>query len=248
MGSVLDRRRLLFVAALSLQVRLLAGGLPSTDQFFPEVGDGGGLRTIFLVMNPGSESCQVSLALYRDNGTTWALSLNELTGPNVSVTVPPGGSLRLATPGEAGSPSVGWARLTADRPVAAQALFEIRNGGALVTQAAVESAGPHRNLALFFDQTAGTGTGIAAVNVITTNPVKVYVSELAEDGTTQRSTSFTLGPGQQTARFVSDLLGHESRKGSLQITATGPIAVTTLQQTGLVLATLPVVTRVLKAN
>ncbi len=248
MGDLVNRRGVLILAVISLQFRLLAGGLPSTSQFFPEVGDGGGLRTIFLLMNPGSQPCQVALDLFRDSGTTWTLSLNEYAGPNISLTIPAGGSVRLATPGEAGSASVGWARMTSDHPVAAQALFEIRNGGTLVTQAAVEASGPNRNLDFFFDQTGGTNTGIALANFLSTAPVKVYISEFTEDGTPNGDTSITLDPGQQTAQFVSKLLGNEPRKGSLRIEATGPIVATTLQQTGLVLATLPVVTRVLKSQ
>jgi hypothetical protein len=143
---------------------------------------------------------------------------------------------------------VGWASLTAGCPMAAQALFEIRTGTILVAQAAVESSGPQRNADLFFDQTSGTGTGIAVANLSSTLPVRVYVSEFDENGVPSGGATLTLGPRRQAARFVSELLGGQARQGSLRLEATGPIVVTTLQQTGVVLATLPVVPRILRAQ
>jgi hypothetical protein len=163
------------------------------------------------------------------------------------VDLPAGGSIRLATPGRALEPSAGWASLEADRPVTAQALFEIRFGGTLVAQAAIEGTVAHRNLDLFFDQSGGSNTGIAVANP-SPIPVKVYVAERAEDGTAAEASSFTLEPNHQTAQFVSELLGGGTLKGILRIVATGPVVVTSLQQTGLVLTTLPVATRVLRSQ
>jgi hypothetical protein len=240
-------RSLFLAAALWLQMSLLAGGVPSSWQFFAQVGDGGGLRTVFLIMNPNDLPCHVTVNLNRGNGTPWTLGLNDSPGARISVDLPAGGSIRLATPGRALEPSAGWASLEADRPVTAQALFEIRFGGTLVAQAAIEGTVAHRNLDLFFDQSGGSNTGIAVANP-SPIPVKVYVAERAEDGTAAEASSFTLEPNHQTAQFVSELLGGGTLKGILRIVATGPVVVTSLQQTGLVLTTLPVATRVLRSQ
>ncbi|GAB4111840.1 MAG: hypothetical protein Kow001_13540 [Acidobacteriota bacterium] len=240
-------RSLFLAAALSLQMSFLAGSVPSSWQFFAQVGDGGGLRTVFLIMNPNEFPCHVSVSLIRSDGTAWPLGLNDIPGSSPGLDLPAGGSIRLATPGTAPGPSTGWAVLRADRPVTAQALFEIRTGGTLVAQAAVEGTVAHQNLDLFFDQSGGSNTGIAVANP-SGLPVGVYVTELAEDGTPTESSWFTLEPNHQTAKFVAELLGGGARKGILRIAATGPVVVTSLQQTGLVLATLPVASRTLRSQ
>lgn len=229
--------------AVAVQMPVLSGSLPANLHFFPHLGDGGGLRTVFLVLNPTSRTCELQLELTRSDGTAWDLPLGSVRGPVVRMTLQPGGSRRLATAGTSAIPSVGWAKLSAECPVSAQAVFEIRDGNRLVTQAAVESTGPQRNVDLFFDSGNGTDTGIAVVNLSSQAPVQVRILEVLWDGTPDRSTELTLGPRQHSAKFASELLGKAVRGGILRLQATGPVAVTCLQQTGLVLSTLPVVTR-----
>lgn len=240
-------RSLFLAAALWLQMCLLAGSVPSSWQFFAQVGDGGGLRTVFLIMNPSDFPCTVTVNLNRADGQAWPLGLNEFPGARIVVNLAAGGSVRLATPGTAPEPATGWAALFSDRPVTAQVLFEIRSGGKLVAQAAVEGTVPHRNLDLFFDQSGGSNTGIAVANP-SGIPVNVYVSEFAEDGTAAEAAFFYLEPNHQTAKFISELLGGGTQKGILRIAATGPVVVTSLQQTGLVLTTLPVATRSFRSH
>lgn len=247
MNGIPAGRSLSLAAAWWLQMGLLAGGVPRSWQFFAQVGDGGGLRTVFLIMNPNDFPCHITVILNRANGQEWPLGLNEFPGARIGVNLPAGGSIRLATPGTVPEPATGWAVLRSDRPVTAQVLFEIRSGGKLVAQAAVEGTVAHRNLDLFFDQSGGSNTGVAVANP-SGIPVRVYVSEFAEDGTASEASSFTLEPNHQTARFVSELLAGGIQKGILRIAATGPVVVTSLQQTGLVLTTLPVATRVLRSQ
>ncbi len=231
----------LLLAAV-VQLPALSESLPTNLHFFPHLGDGGGLRTVFLILNPTSRSCAVQLDLTRHDGTPWDLPVGSVRGPVVRMNVQPGGSRRLATAGTNAAISVGWAKLSADCPVSAQAVFEIRNGDRLVTQAAVESAGPHRNVDLFFDSGNGTDTGIAIVNLSLQAPVQLAILEVLWDGTPGRTAFLSLGPQQQCAKFASEFLGAGVRRGVLRLQATGPVAVTCLQQTGLVLSTLPVVT------
>ncbi len=222
---------------------LFGGALPANIHFFPHIGDGGGLRTVFLIMNPSRVGCEVRLELIRHDGAEWDLPVGPGRGPVLRMMIQSGGSRRLETPGIDPIPVVGWARLSADCPVSAQAVFEIRTGEGLVAQAAVDSAAPQRNLDLFFDSGNGTDTGVAVANLSRLAPVQVTILHLRWDGTAGGAATLTLGPGQQSAKFASELLGPGVRRGILRLQATGPVAVTCLQQTGLVLSTLPVVTR-----
>jgi len=56
---------LLVAGALSLVPVILNAGIPSKFHDFAQIADGGGFRTIFLIMNQNSESVRVTLELQR---------------------------------------------------------------------------------------------------------------------------------------------------------------------------------------
>jgi hypothetical protein len=148
----------------------------------------------------------------------------------------------LATAGTAPSPQAGWARLTATEDVGAQVLFEISTGGLLVTQAAVESPGPLDSLDLFFDQRSGTNSGIAIASLSAAGAIRIRLTLKDQNGATVATRDLTLGSLGHLAQFVSELFPQGAGlRGTLHIEASGPVTVVALQQTGLVLGTLPVV-------
>ncbi len=215
-------------------------GVPSSLHEFAQVGDGGGLRTLFLIMNQNSAPCQYTLSFLDDGGQPWSVNLGGVVADHHTAMIPPLGSVSLATSGESPTVMGGWARLTAHCEVGAQAFFEIRTGATLATQAAVEATGPLRSADLFVNSGGGSDTGIAVASLSEAGPVRVHLEALDAFGASQATSSFDLPPLAHVAKYFSELfktLG--DFQGTMRLRATGPVVVTTLQQTGLVIGTLP---------
>jgi hypothetical protein len=222
-------------------------GVPSGYHEFAHIADGGGLTTTFLVSNPSSEFAEVDISFLKDDGSPWNLMIGGQANTVYRLNLPPGGMARLRSDGLGTIAFGGWARINASQEVGAQVLFEIEAGGKLVTQAAVESTGPVRNADLFVvrDSAAGSNTGIALAALTDHGATRVILTLVGTDGTVIQDGSFTLsGPHRHQAKFINEFFtGLGDVTGTLRVSASGPICITTLQQTGLVLGTLPPVVR-----
>ncbi len=233
--------RTLLIAWLALGcTSTLVAGIPGLIHNFAQVGDGGGIRSVFLVLNQNAEEATVTLEFFKDDGTPLTLTIGETTAASFEFTAPAGGTLRLLTSGASAAAQAGWARLTATRGVAAQLLFEIVAGGKLVTQAAVETTGPLRAFDLFMRVTAGTNSGIALANITDVSAVNVRLTLRNNKGEKVAEKIVEVARQGHLAQFLSELFPEVGDiEGSLHGVASGPVTVVALQQTGLVLGTLP---------
>ena len=66
--------------AVGVSATLLAG-LPSFTHEFAQVGDGGGVRSVFLVLNQNAVEVTINLEFFRDDGTPLTLTIGETTRP-----------------------------------------------------------------------------------------------------------------------------------------------------------------------
>ena len=64
------------------------GGIPSQFHFFAHIGDGGGLRTVFLVMNKSQEEAEITIRFRSNNGQPLFLTIEEETTDTFGTTVP----------------------------------------------------------------------------------------------------------------------------------------------------------------
>lgn len=231
---------LFFSAAIAL------AGMPSRYHEFAHIGDGGGLRTTFLILNQSTQDwANITLEFFSDDGQPWSLDVNGTQASSYSDSVPAGGSVKLTTAGEAAVARGGWARLSATGEVGAQVLFEIKSGGKLVTQAAVESSGPLRYADLFVERDQDTNTGIAVASLSRSGQTRVSLALKDDEGVQLGTAAISLGPLMHSAKFLTELFpGVTELQGTLKVSASGPVTLTTLQQTGLVLGTLSPVRRV----
>ncbi len=233
------------VLALWLFITGLQAGTPSRYHYFAIVGDGGGFRTTFLVLNQGQESVSATIRFFEADGSPWAVSVDDVAASVFLAEVPSRGMLRLQTDDAAELPKGGWATLEASREVGAQVFFEIFSNENLVTQAAVESPGPMRSADLFVVHGPPTQTGIAVVNLAEPGPdrpVRVELTLRNHTGTDVAVTQFTLQAGESVSRYIGQFFPQVTRiVGVLSVRASGPVSIVTLQQTGLVLGTLPAV-------
>jgi hypothetical protein len=235
-------------------VKTTLAGDPSRFHEFAHVGDGGDanlwIRTTVLVTNPSLWDAEVVVKFLDDLGSPMAVTIGGKTASSHSVTVIPDGMAKLTTAGEGNPLKVGWALLEADKAVGAQVFFEIFSQGKLTTQAAVETTGPMTSADLFVDvdMSKDQRTGVAIANLCDEANIEVSVVYLDEVGRPLRSAAFVLPPLGHLAQFMDELLQLTDGKGTLQINSTGPMTLSALQQTGLIIGTLPPMTRPIYAR
>ena len=89
----------------------LSGGISSTLHDFPQIGDGGGVFTIFLILNQNEEAVTVTISFFADDGSPLALTFNDQTGTSIQVVVAARGTVKLTSSGAGAEPTTGSARL-----------------------------------------------------------------------------------------------------------------------------------------
>jgi hypothetical protein len=218
-------------------------GAPWVRQEFSQVAAGGGIRSIILILNPHDATVSATLELFGDDGAPQSLTINGVTASQFNVEIAAGGTKRLVVESSSEKALLGWGRLTANRTLASQLLFELSSDGKLVTQAAVEPFRPVNQATVFVDTTEGN-TGVALANVSEASTILIGFTLRDEAGEVVETIHRNLPPRGHLAKFVSELFKDVGElRGSLEIVSTGKIVLVTLQQTGLVLGTLPVITR-----
>ncbi len=127
----------------------------------------------------------------------------------------------------------GYARVESDQPVLAQAVYRIFRDGSPLGEAGIDSAPPRYSQVSSFelDADAGLDLGLAVANP-TTASAFVVVTVTDQDLTDVLQATFDLEPGQHRAFFITDMvpsLDPETFRGTVQITASQPVAVTGLR-------------------
>lgn len=218
------------------------GGSPWLVHEFAHVGAGAGIQSIILVLNPHEVAVPIAIDFFGDDGAPRQFTISGESSSHFERTVPAAGSLRLEIDSAGSAPVTGWSRLLADRTVGTQLLFQISSGGKLVTQAAVEPFRGVRLAEIFVDTQKGN-TGLAICNVSDVGPVRIELRLKDESGDVVGTVYRKLPARGHLAQFVTELFENLGpMQGSLEITSSGKIVIVTLQQTELVLGTLPVVT------
>ena len=233
-------RGLAFLSVAVACTGFVFAGEPARAHDFAHIGDGAGIRTVLLISNPNDEEATATFKLIADNGSPLELEVNGTTNTQFEVVIPAQGSARLVTAGSGNDVVTGWAQLRSKHPLGALILFEIRSGGKLVTQAVVGSSLPLQFFQTFVEQTDDSNTGLAIANLSLLDSITVVLRLLNSAGAEIAKRELTVEANQHLAQFIRELFaGVENVSGVLVVESTGPMAVTTLQQTGLVIGTLP---------
>lgn len=164
----------------STPVADLSSPVPNGILSFPQVVDGGGYQTTFVLMNTSNAQEGGSVRFYDRNGA--ALSVRTIGGGSSSTqytySIPPGGFFRLVTDGSASSANVGWAQLVpnagSDTPVG-EAIVSSTQRGVIVGEAGYPASGTTTHARIYMDTSSGHDTGLAignpngsAIHIVTT--------------------------------------------------------------------------------
>jgi hypothetical protein len=202
------------------------GGSVSTFQedgenvILPQIADGGGFVTEFIITNPTGALVTCRLTFWQDNGNPLSLSLNGAAPSSSYVVTVPGHSTQfLPTPGL--GPSVtGWALAENVQKLGVIAAYRLHVSNRPESEATVEGIPATAGFAMAFDQTPGFDTGFALANVSPFDTVieNLYFYDI--NGTFMFSDSTrTLGPHQHESFLFSSRYGSQlaGKRGAVRV-------------------------------
>lgn len=217
--------------------------LPGTTIYYPQVADGGGYQTEFVLMNPAGISQTGQIRFYTDEGAPLTVHRAGDAGVGAAIfnySILPGGCFLFRTDGVPTSVHTGSAQVLPDSGTSAPVgvgLFSyslagtLFGSGILVTESGIPSAQPTTHALVYVDQSKDHLTGLALA-AVDGSAVRVTLKVLQGDGTQVVGTgSVDLAGNGHTARFVNELIPGlpENFVGVLDLTAPTPFAALTLR-------------------
>ena len=151
---------------------LPAFGQSAQTLLIPQVVDGGGWQTTFVLTNRTANPASASLSFRIDTtaGATqaWTPPFLEV-GSTTGLTLGGGSTMYLHTPGTAAILSQGWAIVNADAGIVAYSLFTIRNPGRQDLDGTAIAAGSTNRILVPFDNSSGFVTSVGVANPTATS-------------------------------------------------------------------------------
>lgn len=226
---------------------LATAGLAAQDttQYLPQLADGGGWLTYFIVVNQAATSVNVAMDLYAPNGS--ALPVLS-TGSSVAFSLNVGGSALMQTLGPAGPTTrTGYARVRSNGFVGVAAIFQLfDSGGNLVSEAGVLPAPVVQDFSLSaaYNPALGINTGLAVASP--QGAANLQLTLRNPDGSVRATSTLNLAAGAQTALFLDQTVpplftGSAPINGAVRITSNIGVAPITLRFDGAELTTVPVI-------
>jgi alpha-tubulin suppressor-like RCC1 family protein len=192
--------------------------------FFPQLAVGGGYSTTVALSNTGSTAISGNLVLRDQQGNAFTVSsASSGSGSSFPVSIPPGGTTSLTVNSLSPSDLVwsGWA--TIETTGGSLGAMETLQFGGVVQTTGLLPAQPMQFATIPVDDNYSQIrlTAYALANPTNQNLV-IKLSLVDQDGNVVDDTvSITLGPWQQTARYVYANFGRPVFKGSLVLKAQG---------------------------
>lgn len=213
--------------------------VPSGSLFFPQVADGGGYKSTYILLNLTTAPISGKLHFFKSDGTPLSVALADGSQPanfTISYSIPADGTFVLQTDGSPSSVNVGWVQLTPDpgsaTPVGS-GVFSFSPAGTLITESGIPSATPTTHARIYIDESGGHDTGLAMANA-NASALSVALTAFQLDGITQVGTgpNVNLGSNQHKAAFVGELINGglpPGFTGVLDVAASTPFAALTLR-------------------
>ncbi len=216
--------------AVSVMMLLLVPtmGFGEATLIFPQIADGGGYRTSFLITNRAQIRTTATIRFRASTGAPLAVTIGGRTSDFHSVEIEGDGSAKVQTAGLSSNISVGWAQVDSSPPtdLGGHAVFQLFRGGGLYSEASVPASTPTGSAAFFADEEGGFNTGVAIANPGEATAAGTLTLR-DRSGAIVRTSSVDLPAGQHQAKFLFQLLGPvssgraeiELREGSVSVIA-----------------------------
>ncbi|HUI77646.1 MAG TPA: hypothetical protein VLY24_07005 [Bryobacteraceae bacterium] len=206
---------------------------PGPVAVIPQVADGGAWQTTLVLTNPNTEAALVSLEFYQSTGggatQSWNLPLLE-TSTKQELTLPPGGTLFLHTPGTGPTTTVGWGQVLSFWTISCYAIFTQRVSGRPDQNGTAEGVSSYSHLLVPFDNTGGLVTSLAVANS-SLSSAAIYVTFQSTDGAVSHLPPISIPAlGQMTFALPQQFPSTSAKGGLLEFYApTGAISASALR-------------------
>ncbi len=211
----------------SIPARGDAAPLLNTDGALPQVADGGGYQTEWLLLNPFDMPLSGKVSFRRSNGSTWPLTIQGTAAPEISYSIPVHGLVRWTTAGTAADTDVGYCLLVPDAGQAAPAggaVIRYLPGGRLRSETGLPFLTPSAGAGSYWEIGPDLDTGIALVNT-TEREQRVNLQLFLREGSEQaRQIQVSIPAGGHTAQFLTQLFSNlpASNRGYLRLDSDSP--------------------------
>jgi len=218
---------------------------PNTTLYFPQVADGGGYRTNFILVNPSGTPTSATLAFFANDGTPLALPIGGVLKTSHSVPLNAKGVSRFVTDGSSSAINAGWVKVTCPVAITGSSIFQTRFNNLILSEAGVGSSPLAQHLAAYVESSDSTQSGLAICNP-NSSVATLTLNLRNSSGDIVAATSITLPANGHLAKFVTEWFprGFGEFEGTLEVLAAAAVSAVALrydnpQQN--VFATLPVI-------
>jgi hypothetical protein len=208
----------------------------SSPIFFPQLADGGGFTTSFVLLNTSSNAERGTIQILDDNGRSFVVRrVGGSAASSFEYSIPPGGAFHFQTDGSTASQKAGWARVIPSylnsSPVGS-GIFSYNPVNVLLTQSGVPAALSTTHARIYVDHTNNHNTGLAIANLLDVSAL-YSVQVFQNDGVTPISNiqGFSLEAYGHTSQFANQLITGlpEDFTGILDISSSISFAALTLR-------------------
>ncbi len=211
-------------------VPISTGG--SARLFFPQLAQGSGFGTTFILMNDRDSEVQGTLRLFSNDGSPLELRLGGRLDSRFDLRIPARGAIKLQTSLE-GTLRDGAAQFDASGPVSGAAIFQAVSGDRVVSEAGVPASPALDRFSIFVDNAGPARTGIALYNP---NSEMVMVRGKLRDRQGRVAAELEIArleANGHRAFFIENALGNvpgiEEFVGTLEVTVARPVAAIALR-------------------
>jgi hypothetical protein len=215
-------------------------------QFIAGSSNGSAYRTKIILANSGYFTVKGNINFKGSDGNPLPISIGSSYAASQAFSIPPLGTLFLDTAAQ-GSLAVGYVTVQADHGIGGAVIYaqSESSSGRLQAEVAVAPASSYRSFFVFAQCEEGYNTGLALANLDqNSNAVDFVLQPDSDEESVSPATPLTLGAGRQTAQLVAgtnQIFPQFLGKGTLKVSATGPIAAVALRLTAGTMTSLPLI-------
>ncbi len=237
---------LLSLAVLSCAVQTVRG--QTYELFFPQIGDGAGggliIKTSMVFFNTSGTFVSGEVRFFSDAGSDLPLRIGGVESNRCAFNLTQGSVLRITTAG-AGQIKIGWASVTATKPISGAAVFSVfDSSGKFVSELGVPGASTLDGFSIFCDTIGDSNTSVAVANP-DQETAKLSVFLIDSQGKMVQQAEDTLPARGHKALYVTELFpsvpGIDEFEGTIRFVSTTKLAALTLRTRGPNFTSLPAV-------
>ena len=193
--------------------------------YFPQVVDGAGYSTSFILGNPLDSDTTAQLDFFADDGSPLNLPIGGTSTSTWTISLSARGVTRVTTDGTSAGIKVGWLKVTCPMAIGGKAILQVLSAGQIISEASIASSLPAAHLMTYVQGSEAATTGLAISNP-NNAPVTVSLKLRTVQGAVVATASLNLPALGHISQFVTRWFGSRFAEfeGSLEVLATGPIS------------------------